>query len=323
LLARFRGVQYLGEDLVFSDDDQDMLIIAEEKIYEHKVLRVNYTTYDRRREQDSITATHPDVMVLSQETDEVRHPYWYARVIHIFHVNIRYYGEGNNGEALKRFDVLFVRWFGRATHLPSGFAARRLPKVGFLHEDDPDAFGFLDPNDVIRGVHMIPSFRQGTTEELLGPSFVRRESDDDQDWNFYDVNMSVTHLLSCSTYRLVLNTSFVDRDMFMRFRGGGIGHKGSRHWDKFLQSDGAKVRAEDEEDEEEGSDIADEGSDDGEAVQFDEVDEDEEQEGDVEEGEEEENRDLVDQMDNEDPIIPDDDEILDDHILIEEGYGAL
>ncbi|KAF8424766.1 hypothetical protein L210DRAFT_3509455 [Boletus edulis BED1] len=97
-------------------------------------------------------------------------------------------------------------------------------------------------------------------------------------------------------------------------------------WDKLLQSDGIKVRAKAVKEEDEGSDIADEGSDDGESVQSDEVEEPEggEQEGDVEEtSDEEENCDLVDVIDDEDPIILDDDEILDDHILIQEGYGAL
>ncbi|KAF8443782.1 hypothetical protein L210DRAFT_3643378 [Boletus edulis BED1] len=83
---------------------------------------------------------------------------------------------------------------------------------------------------------------------------------------------------------------------------------------QLLQSDGIKVRAKAVKEEDEGSDIADEGSDDGESVQSDEV---EEPEG------EEENCDLVDVIDDEDPIIPDDDEILDDYILIQEGYGAL
>lgn len=113
----------------------------------------------------------------------------------------------------------------------------------------------------------------------------------------------------------------------MWFHGGVIAHKGSRHWDELLQSDGAKVwiKAAASEQEDEGSDITDEGSDDRQAVQSDEVEEDKEQdtEGDVEETDEEENHDLVNVMDNEDAIIPDNDETLDDPILIQEGYGAL
>ncbi|KAG6369353.1 hypothetical protein JVT61DRAFT_14998 [Boletus reticuloceps] len=298
-----RAIKHLGEDLQFSDDDRDMLLVAEDKIYEHRVLRVNYITYDLQREQDSVTTTHPDVMVLSQETDEARHPYWYACIIHIFHVNVCYYGEGNNGEDVKRFNILFVRWCGRATHLPSGFAARRLPKlVSYIKM-------------ILTCVHLIPSFRQGTTDKLLRASFVHRESNDDEDWNFYDVNI------------------FVDHDMFMQFHGCGIGHKGSRHWDEFLLSDGAKVQAEADEEVEE--DIADKGSDD-EEVERPNIDQDgldmehvpednsdgEDDDSDRDDSENEEHESMY-QMDKEDPIVMDDDEILDDHVLIQEGYGAL
>ena len=67
---------------------------------------MNYTTYDLWREQDSVTLrTHPDVMVLSQETDEQRHPYWYARVLHIFQVNVRNYGDRTGGENIHQFDI--------------------------------------------------------------------------------------------------------------------------------------------------------------------------------------------------------------------------
>ncbi|KAG2154064.1 hypothetical protein DEU56DRAFT_952119 [Suillus clintonianus] len=39
---------------------------------------------------------------------------------------------------------------------------------------------------------------------------------------------------------------FVDRDMFMRFRGGGVGHKVTREWDEFLRNDGAAVSQDEE-----------------------------------------------------------------------------
>ena len=60
-------------------------------IYQHRVLRVNYTTYDMRRDQDSLNPqSHPDIMLLSHEdkNDDNWHPYWYARVIGIFHANV-------------------------------------------------------------------------------------------------------------------------------------------------------------------------------------------------------------------------------------------
>ncbi|KIO03576.1 hypothetical protein M404DRAFT_26885 [Pisolithus tinctorius Marx 270] len=222
LLERILGVDYTGDPPSFSDADRDNLIISHNMMYEHQMLRVNYTTYDLRREQDTINpCTRADIMLLSHETDDCRHPYWYTRVIKIFHVNVRYYDNNASSDGIKQMNVLFVRWFGRDNGRPggSGFAARRLYRVGFISDDDPDAFGFLDPDVVIRGVHLIPAFSLGRTSEYLGPSFVRPDEDLHEDWRYFDVNM------------------FVDRDMFMRFRGGGIGHKVSREWDSFLQSD--------------------------------------------------------------------------------------
>ena len=46
-------------------------------------MRVNYTTYDMRRDQDSLNPrTQADVMLLAHEDLTARnsHPYWYARM---------------------------------------------------------------------------------------------------------------------------------------------------------------------------------------------------------------------------------------------------
>jgi hypothetical protein len=60
--------------------------------------------------------------------------------------------------------------------------------VGFIQGDAPGAFGFLDPQHVVRGVHLIPAFAHGRTEMLLPPSIARSTSDDNEDWTFYYVN---------------------------------------------------------------------------------------------------------------------------------------
>jgi len=52
----------------------------------------------------------------------------------------------------------------------------------------PGAFGFVDPFDIIHGVHMIPAFAHGTIDEL-GKSIARRPADDDEDWQFYYFGM--------------------------------------------------------------------------------------------------------------------------------------
>lgn len=161
-------------------------------------MRVNYTTYDIRRAQDSVNykSTHCDVMVLSRESDPTTQ-FWYARVIGVFHV-IVLSPEAPNGQ---RVEVLWVRWFGRDPSYRAGWEARRLERIGFVpHASgaDDDAFGFLDPNDVVRACHLIPCFAEGKTREYLGPSEVRdfclskprnaKDRSPEEDYRYYFVN---------------------------------------------------------------------------------------------------------------------------------------
>ena len=117
---------YDGDEHDFSDTDRDNVLITENKIYEHKTLRVNYTTYDLRREQDTINpGTHPDVMVLSHEDDRA-HPYWYARVICIFHVDVEYRERPDGPYSRpRRMDFLFICWFRWDGNFASGFGTKR------------------------------------------------------------------------------------------------------------------------------------------------------------------------------------------------------
>ncbi|KAG1842750.1 hypothetical protein DFJ58DRAFT_731909 [Suillus subalutaceus] len=178
LLGRLSGLDYDGDETSF-------------------MLRVNYTTYDLRRAQDSLNPrTHADIMVLARDQED-SHPYWYARVIGVFHVNTRYMRPGAH-PSIKRVDFLWV---------------------GFYDGDDESAFGFLDPDLVVRGVQLIPAFRYQRTTALLGLSIACQAADKDEDWDWYCINM------------------FVDRDMFMHFRGGGVGHKTTRRETSCLLDD--------------------------------------------------------------------------------------
>jgi hypothetical protein len=95
--------------------------------------------------------------------------------------------------------------------------------------------------------------------------------------------------------------------MFMRFRGGGVGHKAMREWDELLLSDGAPNVIDD--------DIIDldfEGGEDD----LEEGEPEEENDSDVEDEDEPE-------VDDPDAVIADSDEELDDNIFAQEGYGTL
>jgi hypothetical protein len=135
-------------------------------------------------------------MLLSHEDEDETnpHPYWYARVIRIFHIfvqtrdpNTRKFSDS------KRFDVLHVRWFGRNLSAQAGWKVKRLHQIGFLPANNPalEAFGFLDPAQVIRGVYLLPHFAGGRTPLYLDPSIIRKLSNGDEDWVNYYMNWYV------------------------------------------------------------------------------------------------------------------------------------
>jgi hypothetical protein len=168
---------YDGDEHNFSDVDRALVLFTDNKLYHHSILRVNYTTYDLQREQDTINPrTRANIMVLSHE--EKTHPYWYARVIGIFHIDVEYRQDDTGLYSRPtQMDFLFIRWF-QWDILPAGWAAKQLHRLVFFDEDSTDAYGFLDPDSVIRGVHLIPGFAYPIDPEDLK-----------SDCQFYYLNM--------------------------------------------------------------------------------------------------------------------------------------
>lgn len=191
LIGRLTGKTYTSDEAAPTTDERLGLRVVDDTVYMHKVLRINYTTYDMRRDQDSVNPrNHADVMVLApeDERDEGGHPYWYARVIGVFHANVRYNGPGSTAatQQSRRVEFLWVRWFEHDTKAPGGFKKRRYPRIGFINtEQEPDAaaFGFLDPACVIRAVHLIPAYVLGRTAVFLGgqKSIARQYTKDVED----------------------------------------------------------------------------------------------------------------------------------------------
>jgi hypothetical protein len=102
--------------------------IIGEHLYRHHILRINYTTYDVQRSQDSINpCTHPDIMVLScdNEMDEDAHPYWYGRVIGVYHIEVRHTGPLSKQSSIQHLEVLHIHWFEVDCSYLAGFKARR------------------------------------------------------------------------------------------------------------------------------------------------------------------------------------------------------
>lgn len=158
------------------------VVLKGNRIFRHYLLRINYTTYDVRRKQDVINTNtdHNDVMLLSRSTE---HPFSYARVLGIFHANVMYLGPGSGDHLARRIEFLWVRWLELAKPAKDGLT---LDTLRFLPMVDPDAFGFVDPADVLRGCHLIPAFEKGHLHpDLTAMSHIAR---DGSDWKEYYVN---------------------------------------------------------------------------------------------------------------------------------------
>ena len=157
------------------------------KIYRHRLLRINYTTYDLQRDFDSINprTDHRDIVLLSN-SDVDAHPFSYARVLGIFHANIVYTGPGSRDFQSRRIEFLWVRWFEVVRDNLSAWEHHALDMVEFLPMTDEEAFGFVDPADVLRGCHIIPSFTDGRLHvDRIARSRCAGDSDD---WKRYYVN---------------------------------------------------------------------------------------------------------------------------------------
>ena len=147
----------LGQLLLRSEDDNFTLAelskvrIKCDKVYWHRTLRINYTTYDLCRMQDSLNPrTHADIMLLSPDNDSKdKHPYVYARIVGLFHTDFSYSNTRTAHRTYTRLDIAWIRWFQMDSSHSSGFTLKRLPRLQFLQHSDSGAFSFIDPQLII------------------------------------------------------------------------------------------------------------------------------------------------------------------------------
>ncbi|KAG8767288.1 hypothetical protein FRC12_006324 [Ceratobasidium sp. 428] len=205
ILARLTTTNPAVNAVEFNESERMSISFPTGSMFQHATLRVHYTTYDIRRMCDvvGLRFKHYFVMVLSGDTNP-DHPYWYARVLGIYHTNINRLDGTTEGRSPRRVEFLFVRWM-EMVELGS-WDRGQLDRVAYIRQNSyRDEFGFLDPASVIRTVHMIPAFAFGRLETRPGHK-LSLDDPEKGDWGSYYVNR------------------FVDRDMFMRYFGGGVGH---------------------------------------------------------------------------------------------------
>jgi hypothetical protein len=139
-----------------------------DRMYQHHIMRINFTTYDVRRGQDTINprTDHNNIMLLaSQDATTPNHEYIYARVLGIFHVNVVYSGPGMLDYRARRMEFLWVRYYQNLDNVSEpvniGWANAQLDRLEFPPMSEEDSFGFIDPAHVLRSCHLVPKFAAG------------------------------------------------------------------------------------------------------------------------------------------------------------------
>jgi hypothetical protein len=146
-------------------------------------MSIYYTTYDLQRGCDKINMKgRPYVMALSH-TDP-SHPYVYARVFGIHRAKVLH----PTMVAPTEMDILWVHWLQIDHTHHAGWEAKRLYRAQFVPNLEDGAFGFLNPDDIIRGAHFIPCFNKGLIADPPAASVSKWDYNPDINWNYYYVN---------------------------------------------------------------------------------------------------------------------------------------
>lgn len=187
------------------DIAENSILLKDNRIYNHKLVRFYHTAYDVRRSEDVINpkTPHCNIMLLSSNASKpddsssdstgTTHPFIYARVIGVYHTNVVYIGPGMSGYKPIRFEFLHVRWFkldplpeNKRAHRHSDRTSFRLDRLTFPPMNLDDSFSFLDPSLVLRACHIIPAYNFGKLHaDGVGHSAMAMDGDD---WNSYYVN---------------------------------------------------------------------------------------------------------------------------------------
>ncbi|KAJ2920916.1 hypothetical protein H1R20_g16181, partial [Candolleomyces eurysporus] len=164
------------------------IILKDNRFYSHKIMRIKYTAYNTRRDEDIIhlDTDRCNVMLVNPEytRGSSLHPFFYAKVIGILHAEVGYVGSVGGFTGSYKYhtiEFLWVRWFRVC---PS--TDMELDKAELLPLSNPESQGFIDPNQVLRACHMIPCFKSGKRyPDGKGTSELAQ---DGTDWNEYFIN---------------------------------------------------------------------------------------------------------------------------------------
>ena len=161
-----------------------MVQIVGKRLEQRHTVTIYYTTCDLRRGSDKINMNgRPYVIALS--CNDSSHPYMHARVLGIYRVKVLHPTMAKPAI----MDVLWVHWPQVDHTHRAGWKAKRLYRVKFVSSLEDGAFGFIDPDDVVRGAHFIPCFKEGWSPSATSVS--KWDYAPKANWKYYYVNQWV------------------------------------------------------------------------------------------------------------------------------------
>jgi hypothetical protein len=184
----------LGSSAGIDGNACDGVFFEKDCLYHHKLLRFHFITYDVRRGTDIVNSgtSRCNIMLLADHEDDPTsspHHFLYARVLGAYHANVIYTGPGMQDYEDRRFEFLWVRWFEVVDPASSGWASSTMDSVRFPPMHGTHSFGFVDPKDVLRGCHILPSFAKGKRHpDGVG---ISRRAKDGKDYKLYYVGRYV------------------------------------------------------------------------------------------------------------------------------------
>jgi hypothetical protein len=188
IYPRIRAALEEGGDFVCrNSDDWCSVVFVNNRIFSHKIMKIYFTSYDVRLGQDLVHVDTPQSNIMVLNPGSTAHPFRYAKVLGIFHADVCYLGplkDGRRDLCPRRVDFLWVRWYKVLPRDENHPLA--LDRVAFHPINSEEAFGFVDPTEVIRAVHLIPQFAEGMlrTDGSLSSAW----ANDEHPWKYFYIN---------------------------------------------------------------------------------------------------------------------------------------
>ncbi|KAJ3528201.1 hypothetical protein NMY22_g9514 [Coprinellus aureogranulatus] len=190
--------------------DWSNIVLKDDRLFTHRIMRIKYTTYDARRDEDIIhlETDQSNIMMLNREHSygHSSHPFAYGKVIAIIHADVGFVGDIGRKGSSYAFRPMEVLWIRKYRMLPSsGPEGLALDEAELVAIDEPESHTLIDPMEVVRACHIVPDFTRGLRyPDGKGKSIIAGDS---KDYQSYFINR------------------FADRDLFMRYEWGlAVGH---------------------------------------------------------------------------------------------------